>query len=587
MNKIIDKARRLLFSTSYSTYLFAVIVAAVAALFAYYSKEIIFYEYDTTAAAYRIEMITADEPLPQTAPIDLHYDGETMVYTANPTAEGESVSVYAASRFGVAKLTEDNMNQLDETFLGNFAASYPKQKFDIDGDDQDEQVFYYIKTDLRSIQSNSAATPMLRDKNIVMEIGLNKARELFVYFQTKPLGERNVIVHFADGTSKEFVTDANGYVNGLTLHQIRAGVTIEYAPNGLNTYICKYVPETASIVSSAIIPLIWVASLSLFAIILCLHLRKRAERKSGHRDYTRGGCVGGVHYKPAFVVIRWIIMIASFLLLTWGGAWLGFWFEELYIPVLSCSKYNQEQIVASACYYMSHLNILFTLPWQTIVTFFACFFIPIILFGRLFCGFICPMGLVQDVLHITRQKTGIQGVTLNERLYERLSIIKWTCVILFLGMGFAGLDFCNICPAVTLSPAFSGFKTSVYISGFLMLFVLAGSFFKSRFFCTICPMGLIMGLFYRISLVRLKKDCTACTECGACYSACPMGIKSVYTEREQADVTTINCLMCGECIRNCPENKALKMTLAGIPLYTSSREKFMKRYGRRNRKEGA
>lgn len=233
---------------------------------------------------------------------------------------------------------------------------------------------------------------------------------------------------------------------------------------------------------------------------------------------------------------------------------------------------------------MSHLNILFTLEPKEIIVFFLCFFVPLFAFGKLFCGFVCPMGFAQDVLHSIRQKTGVQGVSMTEKLYGRLAVIKWTAVLLFLGMGFAGLDFCNICPAVTLSPAFSGFKTTVYISGFVMLFVLAGSFFKARFFCNICPLGLIMGLFHRISLVRLKKDCTACTECGACYNACPMGIKSIYTEREKANVTDVNCLMCGECIRNCPEDNALKITLAGLPLYTSSREKFMKRFDGKKRK---
>lgn len=411
---------------------------------------------------------------------------------------------------------------------------------------------------------------------------MDSFERLFIYYQTKPLGERDVTVHLADGSSFVCTTDAAGYIPALSVKQIRAGVTIEYAPNGLNTYIARYVPETSSVFSRALLPFLVLLVLAVAATALCVLLRSTLNRRKGRRDYTFKTKVRRT-YKPRFVVVRWIVMFVSFLLLTWGGSCLGCWFEELYIPVLSCSKYNPEQIVASSCYYMSHLNILFTLPVGKIVVFFACFFIPLFVFGKLFCGFICPMGFAQDVLHAARQKTGIQGVTLTEKLYERLSIIKWTAVMLFLGMGFAGLDFCNICPAVTLSPAFSGFKTTVYISGFVMLFVLVGSFFKSRFFCNICPLGLIMGLFHKLTLTRLKKDCTACTECGACYNACPMGIKSIYTEREREDVTTINCIMCGECIRNCPEDNALKLTLAGVPLYTSSREKFMRRF--RKKKE--
>ena len=575
--------RKLLFATSYRRLLFTGIVAGAACLMAYFAQDIVFYDADTAATAYQIEVITTTDVLPEKTWIDIDYDGDTIRFVTDGQTEPEDITVYGATRFGTAKLSEENMAQLDEVFLGTFAAACPKQSYDIDEDGQNENVYFFVKTDLRSIQPNSGLTPLMRDKNVGMEIAMDSFERLVVYYQTKPLAERDVTVYLMDGTSFSCTTDSSGYLPQMTVKQMRAGVTVEYAPNGLNTYITRYVPETNRIISDALMPAVVVFLLAVTVIVLCVLMREASRRRSGRKSYGRSKA-GRRTYKPGFVIVRWLIMLVSFALLAWGGSCLGYWFEELYIPVLSCSKYNPEQIVGSSCYYMSHLNILFTLPLHKILIFFACFFLPLFVFGRLFCGFVCPMGLVQEVLHTARQKTGIEGVSLTEKLYERLAIIKWTAVMLFLGMGFAGLDFCNICPAVTLSPAFSGFKTTVYISGFVMLFVLAASFFKFRFFCNICPLGLLMGLVYKVSLVRLKKDCTACTECGASYNACPMGIKSVYTKREQKDVTTINCIMCGECIRNCPEDQALQMTLAGIPLYTSSREKFMKRF---QKKKGA
>ena len=73
----------------------------------------------------------------------------------------------------------------------------------------------------------------------------------------------------------------------------------------------------------------------------------------------------------------------------------------------------------------------------------------------------------------------------------------------------------------------------------------------------------------------------ACTECGACYEACPMGIKSIFTAREgknerAIDVTTTDCIFCGECVRKCPEDGALYMTLAGVRLYNASRMAFLR-----------
>lgn len=564
-------------------WLFMVLAVGAALLVAYFAQTVVFFENDTSAAAYDVKFISTQDPLPQNTFLDIDYQGNSMCIVTDGNVETEEISVFGATRFGVAQLSEENRNQLDEVFLGTFAAVCPKQSIDIDDDGQNENVFFFVKTDIRAIQPNSGTTPLLRDKKIGMEIGMDSFERLFVYYQMKPLSEREVTVHLADGSSFTCTTDADGYIpKTLTVKQIRAGVTVEYAPNGLNCYVARYVPETNRILSDSWKSVIVLAVLAFAAIVLCVAVRKYSRRKEG-RDHDSLRNKTPKTYKPGFVIIRWTVMIVSFFLLIWGGSWLGYWFEGLYIPVLSCGKYNPEQIIGSSCYYMSHLNILFTLPIEKIIVFFACFFIPLFLFGKLFCGFVCPMGLVQDVLHVGRQKTGIEGVSLTKMLYERLAIIKWTVVFLFLGMGFAGLDFCNICPVVTLNPAFSGFKTTIYISGFVMLFVLVASFFKHRFFCNICPMGLLMGLFHKISLVRLKKDGTACTECGACYNACPMGIRSIYVEREKEDVTTTNCIMCGECIRNCPEDQALQMTLAGVSLYTSSREKFMKRFYRKKR----
>ena len=67
-----------------------------------------------------------------------------------------------------------------------------------------------------------------------------------------------------------------------------------------------------------------------------------------------------------------------------------------------------------------------------------------------------------------------------------------------------------------------------------------------------------------------------------------MGIRSVFTLREgknerAIDVTTADCIFCGECIRRCPEDGALYMTLAGKRIYTASRMQFMRDYMNRGK----
>ena len=131
--------------------------------------------------------------------------------------------------------------------------------------------------------------------------------------------------------------------------------------------------------------------------------------------------------------------------------------------------------------------------------------------------------------------------------------------------------------------------------------IMAGSFFIKRFWCIICPMGHLMGLLKRFNLFKLKKDCISCTECGACYHACPMRIKSIYTKRDKetpsgypfmhkrkcgntVNVQTVDCMMCGECIHKCPEDNALSMTFCGKTIYKSSRKTFMSKFS--EKKEG-
>ncbi len=65
---------------------------------------------------------------------------------------------------------------------------------------------------------------------------------------------------------------------------------------------------------------------------------------------------------------------------------------------------------------------------------------------------------------------------------------------------------------------------------------------------------------------------------GVGYSSGDMVIKTIYTEREKTDVTESNCIMCGECIKYCPEDNALSLTCAGKKLYTASRKKVMSGY---------
>lgn len=354
----------------------------------------------------------------------------------------------------------------------------------------------------------------------------------------------------------------------------------EFSVNDYETSIEKLMSEDYL---KTLVPLFIIIALSAAGIILAVFVRKQLVRTDSHRSefaYARTGRAIGKapEQKPAlFMVVRWIAMIVFFFMLIWGGLIFGLKMSSVSIPVLSC-PWNTEQMTESSCYYISHLNELFELPIQNILIFFGSTIGFTLLLGRAICGFICPMGLIQDIMDKIRQKTKTEGIKMNDKMYEALTPVKWFILLIFVGLCFIGGNFCNFCPAVAVSPILAGMSTSLYVSGFLMVLVLMGGFFKRRAFCTICPLGTVMGMLHKYSLFRIKKDCQSCTECGACYEACPMGIKIIYTEREKADVTHANCIMCGECVRFCPEDKALSVTFAGKSLYKSSRKKIMSGY---------
>lgn len=180
--------------------------------------------------------------------------------------------------------------------------------------------------------------------------------------------------------------------------------------------------------------------------------------------------------------------------------------------------------------------------------------------GRAVCGFLCPFGFIQELIHkIPLPKKKI-GSFPGDRALRKLkyAILLVMVILLPLAMDYTP-TFCKyICPAGTLEggiplvlfgssklnfPAGTLFYTKLAV--LILLFVL--SLFLFRPFCKyLCPLGAFYGLFNRVSLYRMRPEPEKCTHCGACSAVCPMQVDPSATPNHT------ECIRCGRCTSACP-----------------------------------
>ena len=558
--------------------LFAVFAIALCVA-AYFAADLAFFRYDDPLARASLTIAQDEEDLSFT------YENDDI------TLHGaEDATVYALTTEGIKTVESDYTESLPADFLGSFAAVQVESSNE-DGDGITEKVYHIAKTDMEYTQGYTTSANLFLSDEIPFEVAYVDRDHFTLYLEGDPLPDAEITVTLSDGSQKTVTTDENGNISDLNLNDVRNGLTFTYVPNEHTTYILNYQVEADTIFTvrwlSAMLPFGVIILISVVCIALDVFLRKLLYKKEkmpvGKTSITSKD-MRKRRFVPGFETVRWIIMILSFALLIFGSRLTGVVFSNVQLPTFAC-PYNLDQLTSSGCYYLSHLDVLFAEGWQEILAFFGTFIVCAVLLGRVLCGFICPLGFVQDVAHQARQALHIEGVSFNERMYAVLRLVKWIMLVIFLGIGFIGGNFCDFCPAAAISPALAGFKLSLGLGGFFLIVVIVSGFFKRRSFCNICPLGYILGLTRKASLFKLKKDAVACTECGACYEACPMGIKSIFTVREgkkgelrKIDVTTPDCIMCGECVRRCPENNALAITFCGKKVYNADRMKFMKQY---------
>ena len=196
-------------------------------------------------------------------------------------------------------------------------------------------------------------------------------------------------------------------------------------------------------------------------------------------------------------------------------------------------------------------------------------------FGRLICGWACPFGLFQDLLHrIPSPKYSVpQPLAWGKYLVLLFMVIILPLTVLD-DFNLGKPWFCAfLCPAGTLEagiPMLLLMPDLRPVAGLLYLYkltllvlVVFWSIASFRPFCrTLCPLGAFYGLFNRISLIRLKFNADNCTKCGACHRVCPVGIR-VFESPNSGE-----CIRCLRCSTEACQFDALSLEIAGHVLQT-------------------
>lgn len=229
-----------------------------------------------------------------------------------------------------------------------------------------------------------------------------------------------------------------------------------------------------------------------------------------------------------------------------------------------------------------------------------------LLFGRIYCSIICPLGVFQDIANwFGNKRKKLRFKFTPERLKTRVAILVVFAVLLALGIGVAVLlapysAYGRIATHI-LSPlykiannvlayaaermdSYMFYEVDVWVKGIgplivaALTFIIIGgmAFFKGRFYCnTICPVGTLLGFISRFSIFRPTIDNSKCIKCKKCERGC----KSSCIDIAGGKIDYSRCVSCYDCIENCPKQAiSLRMRLAGgaeKPQIDESRRKFL------------
>jgi len=183
------------------------------------------------------------------------------------------------------------------------------------------------------------------------------------------------------------------------------------------------------------------------------------------------------------------------------------------------------------------------------------YFVPVIivislltiLFGRVFCGWMCPLGFIFDLTYKLRVKLfRLRKLPeVPEKIHNKLIYLKYVILVLFiiLTYHFTTYTYCSVCPIGALTNLSGTVISYIILIGFIVL----GFIYPMAFCRYVCPIGALLGILSVRPLSKLKLN-NKCVKCKLCERKCPVQIK--LTE----NINQMECIRCFECVSSCKKD---------------------------------